>query len=257
MRPDEGNEMIRPCSTAAVLLATLLTASTLAGCEKSEVAANINAVNYSADEFSYYVNDPATPTLTGGGELVGPFGAGGITCCFTLPKKWRPGIKVEIHATHWLPAQPDGRLPEVHDVHLVEVPAYVDDKPGDLWVIRALDGSFSVVSSDFQPNHSKWPGKVKGWPVPSVEYQRARWEIIKEHEEGGVRLFSELLKQLESDPQRRAKEAWTTAMEYEKSSIKDFNGPTDPRYLIQLKKEYEEGLKYSQDRVTRLMKERP
>jgi hypothetical protein len=36
---------------------------------------------------------------------------------------------------------------------------------GELWVLRGADGSMSVVSSDFQPDHPNWPGRVKDWPV--------------------------------------------------------------------------------------------
>ncbi|MFL6676562.1 MAG: DUF3304 domain-containing protein [Massilia sp.] len=46
--------------------------------------------------------DPAKPDSSGGGELSDPFAAGGTTCCFSLPKKWRPGIKVRLHTTHLL-----------------------------------------------------------------------------------------------------------------------------------------------------------
>jgi hypothetical protein len=192
---------------------------------------------------SYFERDPAAPDKSGGGgELIDAFAAGGATCCATLPRIWRPGVKVQVNTTHWLKKRPDGDLPEVKETHLVDVPPYVDGKPGELWVLRASDGHISVVSSDYQQDHPKWPGKVKGWPIPSLEYRRERWELIKNHEEGGVRTALSLLEQLEKDPQGRAETAWKFAEEYEQTAIEGFSGPSDPRYIVQLKKDYEEFL---------------
>jgi hypothetical protein len=235
----------------------LLGASALASCEKPAVDVSIHAVNYSGDGFSYYVVDPAKLDSSGGGELIDPFAAGGTTCCFTLPKKWRPGIKVQIHTTHWLPKLPDGSLPEVKEEHVVDVPAYADGKPGELWVLRGADGSMSVVSSDFQPDHQKWPGKLKGWPVPSLEYQRERWGLIKKHQEDFVRAYLSLLGKLQASPKAHAQEAWENAKEHDPSSIKGFAGPNDPNYIIALKKDYTDGLKDSQKQLKNVIKMRP
>jgi hypothetical protein len=235
----------------------LLCASVVAGCDKPTVDVSLHAVNYSGDAFSYYVTDPARPDSTGGGELIEPFAAGGTTCCFTLPKKWRPGIKVRIHTTHWLPKRPDGSLPEVKEVHVAEIPAYVDAKPGELWVLRAADGGMGVISSDFQPDHPRWPGKLKGWPVPSLEYRRERWELIKQHQETFVETYLSLLDELEKSPQVRAREAWEHARKYERSSLKNFSGPDDPRYTIFLKEDYTQGLKESREQLRKVMEMRP
>ena len=239
-------------------LACVLTALILSACEKPTVDVNLHGVNYSDATFTYYVSDPAAPEDSGsGGELIDSFAAGGTTCCATLPRTWRPGIKLQVNTTHWLKQLPDGSLPEVKETRVIEVPPYVDGKPGELWVLRAADGSISVVSSDFQPDHPKWPGKVKGWPVPSLEYRRERWEIMMKYEEGGVHAALALLDQLEKDPQARAKEAWEHAKEYKRSTIKGFSGPDDPEYIIFLKKRYEGSLEYSKNRVKQLMEARP
>jgi hypothetical protein len=230
----------------------------LAGWEEpTSVGVNIHGVNYSDNTFTFSVSDPATPDRSAGGGLIDPFGAGGLICCFSLPKKWMPGIKVRVWTKHWLPKLPDGSLPAVEEQHIVEVPPYVDGKPGELWILRAVDGSASVISSDFQPDHPQWPGKVKGWPVPSREYQLERWEIYRNHEEGGVRLYVSLLEQLEKTPQKEAREAWDHAKRYEPSSIEGFSGPDDPNYLIALKKEYQDGLDESHRRLKRVMEDRP
>ena len=219
-----------------------LIAVLLAGCEKPDVDVNIHGVNYKGDAFSYYVADPARPDSGAGGELIDAFAAGGTTCCFTLPKVWRPGIKVQISTAHWLPKLPDNSLPEVKETHIAEVPRYADGKPGELWVLRAADGSISLVSSDFQPDHDEWPGKVKGWPVPSLEYQRERWEILRKHKEIFVQTYKELLDELEMSPHIRTRESWEYAKENEPQSLKGFTGPDDPNYAFMLKKDYTDGL---------------
>lgn len=220
----------------------LLIAIVLAGCEKPTVDVNIHGVNYKDDAFSYYVADPARPESAAGGELIDAFSAGGTACCFTLPRIWRPGIKVQVSTTHWLPKLPDDSLPEVKETHVAEVPRYEDGKPGELWVLRSGDGSINLISSDYQPDHEKWPGKVKGWPVPSLEYRRARWELVRENKAVFLRNYLELLDELENSPRTRASTAWEYARENEPDSLKGFAGPDDPGYILALKKDYTEGL---------------
>lgn len=239
----------------------LLGIGLVSGCaERTDVDVNLHGVNYGGDAFSFYIKDPADPksSPTGGG-IIDPFAAGGTTCCVTLPKKWRPGIKVQVHTIHWLPETPDGRLPEVKNVHLVDVPAYANGVPGEIWVMRAADGSVSVISSDFQPDHPQWPGKLKGWPVPSLEYQRERWELHRKLQEDDVTLYVELLEELEKSPKLQAREAWEFAMKYKEDRVRleEFSGPDDPRYLAFLKAEYAAGLARNRDQLKRLMQVRP
>jgi hypothetical protein len=229
----------------------------LSACEQAKVNVNLHGVNYSGETFYYDVADPSTPDKAAGGELVDPFGAGGTTCCVTLPNKWRPGIKLQVRTKYWMKKRPDGGLPEFKQVNLVDVPPYVDGKPGELWVLREVDGGVSVISSDFQPDHAKWPGKVKGWPVPSLEYQRERWELYRKHEEGGVRLFQELLDELKKNPEAHVEEAWKHAKQYERATTQGFSGPNDPKYIAQLRHEYEGSLQRSKLRLKEIMEGRP
>jgi hypothetical protein len=161
-----------------VLIACLLSMSFMTACAKvTTTSVNMHGVNYTSDVFSYSVEDPADKNNHGGGELIDPYAAGGTTCCYELPKKWRSGIKLQINTTRWLPKKPDGNMPEIHEKHVLEVPPYVDGKPGELLIMRNANGTVGVISSDYQPDHAKWPGKVKGWPAPSLEYQRERWDL--------------------------------------------------------------------------------
>ncbi len=249
-------EVIPRC--AAIRLTCLWILFGLAGCDRSAtVDVNLHGVNHTVDTFSYSVKGPALKDRPGaGGELIDPYGAGGTTCCVTLPKTWRPGIKLQVNATHWVDRGEDGLL-EIKEKHIVEVPSYPDGKPGELWVLRMPDGKVSVVSSDFQPDHPSWPGKLKGWPVPSLKYREERWKIILHHELVGIDIALRLLDELANDPQGSAKRAWTHAEEYDRKSIKAFSGPDDPRYLVYLRKDYEESFEYSRGRVMQVMEERP
>lgn len=229
----------------------------LSGCEKPTVGVSLHGVNYSADTFSYAVSAIEDPESATGGGLVDPFGGGGMTCCVELPRQWRPGIKLKVRTTHWVEKRAENSIKEFQGEHIVEVPQYLDGKPGELWVLREADGKVSVISSDFQPDHPKWPGKVKGWPVPSLEYQRERWEIVRHHEEGGVRLYSSFLERLAKAPEKEAKEAWEYAKEHEPHSLKSFTGPDDPAYLEALRLEYQEGLERSNLRLKEVMGMRP
>jgi hypothetical protein len=236
--------------------AILLLAPMLVACSKS-LPVSIHGVNYTADPFSYVVTDPDDPKNTGGGELIESYAAGGTMCCYELPRNWRPGIKVSVRSAHWLGKSADNSLREVVTTQLAEVPRYADGKPGELWVLRAANGSIDLVSSDFQPNHPKWPGKVKGWPVPSLEYQRERWDLYVRHEADNVATFEELLKQLAESPDNAALDAWNTDRHHDSKSLLGFTGPDDEAYRKKLKLEYETGLVRSRSQLKRLRESKP
>lgn len=250
--------MTRSSSNRSPGVATyLLTASILCGCAKPTVSVDVHGVNYSGNEFSYLLVNQSDPDSSSVGERIDPFAAGGTTCCYSLPKQWRPGIKVQIRTTHWLPKDADGNLPEVKEEHVVEVPPYVDGKAGELWVVREADGSVSVVSSNFQPDHPRWPGKLKGWPVPSLEYRRERWELLRQLEESNLNMFAVLLAELEKSPRERAVRAWENAQQYERDSLRDFSGPSDPKYIKYLHERYVEEFEESRARLKELTEMRP
>jgi len=216
---------------------------------------SLHGVNYSDREFSYFVAHPEDPNRVTGGEHINPFAGGGTTCCALLPWKWKQGTKLRLTTRHWLKKRPDGSLPEVEEEHEVEVPAYTE--AGELWVIRDADGKISLVSSNVHPDHPAWPGKVKGWPIPSLDYQRERWEIYRKVEQSNVDAFNSLLKELEHDPSKHANEMWAHDQEYSASEIKEFKGPEDPLYLTHLKKSYIDGLARSKSDLEEIMKAKP
>lgn len=240
-----------------LLCACTLSVPLLAACAKPTLPVNIHGVNYSAEAFSFVLQDPADPKNTGHGELVDSYAAGGTTCCYVLPKKWKPGMKVSIQSKHWLGKTADHSLRDVASEHVVDIPRYADGKPGELWVLRAADGTMDIVSSDFQPDHPKWPGKVKGWPVPSLAYQRERWDISINHEKGGVRMYEKLLAELAAQPDVHFKEAWDYALAHDKKSLEGHKAPTDASYRSMLKGEYEEELLRTRIHLEQLERERP
>lgn len=229
----------------------------VSACGQSTTSVSLHGVNYSGDAFRYYVMDPKKPEATSGGEMVGPFGAGGTMCCATLPRNWRPGIKLKVRTVRSVKRQSDGQLEEIQEEHSVEVPRYVDGKPGELWVVRTKDGSIEAISSDYQPDHPKWPGTVKGWPVPSLEYRKERWAILMNYEEQGIRLYETLLHELRTDPAKRTGDAWTHALKHEPDVLKNFTGPDDPKFRDYLQQQYDEGLKRTQRYVRELLEVRP
>ncbi len=236
--------------------AMILVAPLIVACSKP-VPVSIHGVNYTVEPFSYVLTDPNDPKNTGGGELIESYAAGGTMCCYELPRIWQPGMKVSVRLAHWEGKLADDSLRQVVSTQLVEVPRFPDGKPGELWVLRTADGSTDLVLSDFQPNHAHWPGKVKGWPVPSVAYRRHRWDLYIHHEKAGVELFKELLTELKESPSVRAKEAWDFAVENNSKSLKGFSGPEDSGFQAALLREYQEGLRSSEAELARLEKGRP
>lgn len=242
---------------AFVVIVSLLGASLLSACEKSTVDVNLHGVNYTDNSFSYVVIDPDNPAGGAGGELIDPFGAGGTMCCAKLPRKWRQGIKLQVRTIQYLQQRPAETVVEAKKLHVVEVPKYINDTPGELWVLLNADESVSVVSSDFQPDHAQWPGKVKGWPVPSVEYQRERWELYRKHEADGVASYLSALAEMKADPEKHTKENWDHTKQYYPKDLIGFSGPSDPKYYNFLKKQHEDGLERSQRLLKDVMDAKP
>jgi hypothetical protein len=224
---------------------------------KPTVPVSVHGVNYSNEEFSYTVEDPNDAKNKAGGELINRFAAGGTMCCYDLPKQWKPGLQVKVNSTHWLAKQADGKLPEVKQTFVVDVPPYVDGKPGELWVLRQADGSVKVVSSDYQPDHEKWPGDVRGWPVPSIEYRRERWALHLKLAESDLENVKTLIEELRVEPQVHMAEVWEFRRKYSPSDLAGFNGPEDPKFKEWLQKKYQNSLHRSEANVSRMKESRP
>lgn len=242
--------------SAISLLCITLTLSLLA-CEKQIVYVNLHGVNYSDNDFTYFVFDLVKADEVSGSENIGRFSAGGTTCCARLPKEWEPGIKLKIRTIHWLKSGENGERQQVKQEHIIEVPPYVGGKPGELWVLRGDDGRISVISSDFQPDHPSWPGKIKGWPIPSLQYEREQWEQVRKQAYDNVGLHISLLNGVIQTPHESAMEAWQFALKYEPESLSRFSGPDDKEYVDDLRRKYTVELEESQARLKEIMEMRP
>lgn len=241
---------------AALVLSALL-ALVLAACSKGPVSVSIHGVNYSNEPFSYVVIDPVSPKNTGGGELIDSYSAGGTMCCYELPPKWQPGLKVKINSKYWVGKLDDKTLKEIPMQTLVDLPRYVGEKPGELWVLRRANGVMEVVISDFEPDHQNWPGSVKGWPVPSLESQRKVWDLYIKDAQVYVSTYENLTAQFASNPDKTAREDWEVSERYNKKSIEGYTGPSDPKFRAKLVQEYKEGVERERAELLRLQKERP
>lgn len=101
-------------STAVLLLAACSKPlEAMPSIQSKTVSVNVHGVNYTGDPFRYVVIEANNPSNRAGGEHIGPFSGGGIMCCFKLPKQWKPGLNVNVQATHWLKEDEKGNLPEV------------------------------------------------------------------------------------------------------------------------------------------------
>ncbi|MET0856107.1 MAG: DUF3304 domain-containing protein, partial [Telluria sp.] len=181
----------------------------------------------------------------------------GTMCCYELPRNWKPGIKVSVRVAHWNGKYEDKSLQEVVSTHLAEVPRDTDGKPGELWVLRSADGNIDLVSSDFQPNPPQWPGKVKGWPVPSIEYRRERWQIEYDHEASVLQIYKDSDVQLVAAPDNAAQEEWDTLSQYDKQSLVGFSGPRDAKFREKMRLDNMEGIARARERLRLLEKGRP
>lgn len=237
------------------LAAGLLLMPVFSASATDDVAVSIHAVNYSDQEFEYTVHDTKDKSNNGGGESIGRFGAGGTMCCYSLPRKWRPDLKVKIDFNVYLPRLPDGTFPKTSSSALADIPQY--GQPQELWVVRDVDGKMTVVISNFEPDHPKWSGKVKGWPVPSLAYRRERFDLHITNAKGTVKAIEELSDGMRNMPEKTAKEAWEFAETYDRNSIKGYSGYRDKRYQGSLSKSYKDSLLGAKKMLSDLERGRP
>ena len=234
----------------------LFCAPLLVACAKPNVPVSIHGVNYSANDFTYVLVDPINQSNNGGGETIGKFEAGGTVCCYELPRKWHAGMQVEIRSRYWVKVEKkDGDLREIAQNQTVEIPQY--STPAELWVIRSSDGKLDIVASNVQPNHPEWPGKVKGWPEPSLEYKRSKWEIYLTNARAEVKLFEGLLSQYKNAPVAAAKESWDYAVERNSKPPSGFTGYKDPAYIESLIREDSAALLDARKRLQQVLDSRP
>ncbi|PIF77030.1 uncharacterized protein DUF3304 [Variovorax sp. 54] len=239
------------------LLASLTTSGCALG-RADTVPASVSGVNYTDQDIRYRLFDPKDPKQTAvASEEIGPFAAGGVICCYNVPKTWAPGIQVGVVLQSYDNKARDYRP---RQTFIVDLPPYdKSGKAGDVWFINYPDGTVGVVSTAYRPNGDEWPGKIKGWPKPSLAFQRELWErdmkLAREALEADQRSLDELRK----DPQRYLERTWNRlANSYAfREKLKPFSGPEDPAFFEDRKTALEKLVAWNQEKVDRLMQIKP
>ncbi len=251
--------------------ALLFTAWTLSACAlgplgaENTVGASVSGVNYTDQDITYLLFDPSAGKDEKGrdkvvaSEMIGPYSAGGILCCYPLPKTWHPGLQAGV-LLDVFDAKTRDYLPRQR--FIVDIPRY--EQAADVWFINYPDGTVGVVSTAYRPNGEGWPGKIKGWPKPSIEYQRQRWQLYMDDALSSLRLYTKNVETLRTDPQKHLQRRWNYLLDREKNApgpppeeLKKFSGPDDPKFLAYEREQNEKYLKQSQDKVDYLQKIKP
>lgn len=241
---------LRSLLLASLCLLTLSSCAREAAQDRASVS--VTAVNYTDRELNGYLflSPDGEKKQVAGGPPARPFEEAGTMCCYSLPAKWRKGIRVRVQYDWW---QGDDQ-PRKYIVKEVEVPPYPDGQVGTLWALLYSDDSVEVVSSDFAPGHAKWPGKEKGWPKPSLEYKQKVWqeEYLEE-----VARFNRLSKTVSEMSDATYEEYF----ESYKSSWPDFIGTAqsskDRLFIEKLNKFLQEHLESSADQIKKMEAGKP
>ena len=235
-----------------VFLRCLVTASmatVLAGWTTTASAGVIHSLNYSEREVSYIAVEAANdPTRGGGGDALNPYGEGGNICCFSAPAKWSPDVQVMVVYRFY----PEKEMRRV----LVNVPPYPNGEAGEIWLIAHEDGSAEAVVSNYGPDRPEWPGKIKGYPVPSKAYMLKLWERDVRQAKIDVASYEKLLKEFS---QEFVHGQWTYDSErlQMKAKLKEFKGPDDPAYADYLIDDYHKGIDFFSTRLNYLLDHKP
>ncbi|WP_395140869.1 DUF3304 domain-containing protein [Schlegelella aquatica] len=226
----------------------------LAGCASpmpsDHDAVAVTAVNYTGRELNAVLFIDPQSTRVAGGTGADPYGASGAMCCYALPRRWQPGIKVKVRYDWWTGSSADRRYETVEK----ELPPYPTDEPGVLWALFYEDGSVEVLASAVDPGHPKWPGKVKHWPVPSREYRLKLWQIEYDKVAGLISYYQELMDGL---PSAELEETWRFRQKYSPKDLDGFSGPHDPRFKEALQKEGARKLTAAKERLRQMESIKP
>ena len=213
----------RVASTSlCIVLASLLPSA----CARTgdTVGVSVSAINYTDQELNGFIfEQPGDETKVAGGVPVRPFQGAGQMCCFSLPAKWHPGIKVQLEYDWWQGAD----KPRQYITKEFEVPPYPDGQVGTLWALFYQDGSVEVVSSDFAPGHEKWPGKINGGPTPTLEYRRKVWQEDYDQEASLLPYYESLAK---GPSEQQLIDAWKVMAERQSEKLGGFTGANDPKF---------------------------
>ncbi|MEN7431964.1 DUF3304 domain-containing protein [Chromobacterium sp. TRC.1.1.SA] len=154
--------------------------SACAGIGGKPLGASMTAVNYTGQGYDWVaVAQPQTPEQAEAADMVSPYGGSGIMCCVNLPAKWRPGVQLVVQTKDETKAKTSAEWSRENiplRLRFVEVPPYAEGDVGTAWVQLRPDDKIALVVSRYDPSSANWPGVVRGWPKPSLEYRRQLWD---------------------------------------------------------------------------------
>jgi len=217
-----------------LMLPLLLAGMALTGCARTSgtEAVSVTAINYTDQELNGFLfEQPDDENKVAGGVPVRPFEGAGMMCCFSVPAKWRPAIKVKLTYDWW---QGDDK-PRKYETKEIELPPYPDGQAGMLWALFYSDGSVQVVSSNYAPGHAKWPGKIKGGPVPTLEYRRKMWQLDYDQAKDTASLF---FRMATNPTEQDLRKSWDSRNRDDPRSTHVFNGPDDPKFIAWVKQDF-------------------
>ena len=183
-----------------------------------------------------------------------------MICCYDVPKTWAPGIQVGVILQSYDNKAGDYRP---RQTFIVDLPPYdKSGKAGDVWFINYPDGTVGVVSTAYRPNGDEWPGKIKGWPKPSLAFQRELWERDMRLAQESLRASKESAAEFDRNPLDFLRKRWDFYLEELKQKrppkeLQMFAGPVDPEFLAHERQWRMRLLEHSQDTVDRLLKVKP
>ena len=193
------------------LLALALSACSHLG-QADELSAPLTSVNYTDWPFDLVaVAKPETPTKIMAAEGVNAFGASGMMCCVTLPRQWQPGMELVVRTKDGTRAKNSQewdveKMPTIQ--HRVPVPSYTPRDMGTVWVQLLPGGKVVLVVSRYDPDHPSWPGEVKGWLVPTLEFRRQKWSEELGREQRLLAVMQKALKKEGISDENRKKMEW-------------------------------------------------
>ena len=163
------------CKPVASMMTSLASApkTSAQGSSADEANSSVmsDSVNYMHErgvKFTLYDLSTTPPTAIGG-SIVEMLGTGGDKgCCLSLPKTWRPGIKLRLV---WDEADREQTYPEKYTRDF-EVPRY--DEPADLYVVFYPKNEVEIVVSKGEPGHPQWKGRIKATPWENCLAQNER-----------------------------------------------------------------------------------
>ncbi len=90
------------------------------------------------------------------GANASPEGGAGNSCCISLPRKWHPGMKVNVDWSYDVRVS-DPRTPPPPQEAEVEIPEYTPENSGDVQVHFYPDHRVKVVVSRYGIQHPRYP----------------------------------------------------------------------------------------------------